>query len=154
MSMHPAGRFDAEIIEHGITFATTGTEQVVVKFQTSEGTITGWFAMTEKAAEYTIEKLRNMGFAGSDLAEVNDGECLIGHRCNIVVVHETYKGEERAKVQFVNPEGSGDGGAIERSDGAAANVRKFNVLLKKRPPIAAAGEAVAKALPRRAAAHQ
>ena len=49
--MHPAGRYEAEILDHGLSTAKTGTPQVAVKFQTDEGTITGWFAMSDKAAE-------------------------------------------------------------------------------------------------------
>ena len=133
MSDHPVGQFEAEVVDHGIVKAGTGTSQLAVKFETAEGTITGWFPMTEKAIKYTIEKAVNMGFTGSSLAELNDGTCLVGNRCVITVAEEEYKGEMKLRVRFVNPVGW-KGFEIERDDAAAANVRQFDALLHKMAP--------------------
>ena len=135
--MHPTGTFEAEIVEHAITESSKGTPQIAVKFETKEGDITGWFALTDKAAEYTIKKLRAMGFQGDDLKQINDGQCIVGNQCNIVVAHEEYNGTTNARVKFVNPLGVTGGADITASDGAAANARRFNALLRQEKPIPA-----------------
>jgi hypothetical protein len=136
--MHPTGTFEAEVIEHAITESSKGTPQVAVKFETSEGEITGWFALTDKAAEYTIQKLRAMGFQGDDLQAVNDGRCMVGNQCNLVIEHEKYKDKNNndkigARIKFVNPLGVTGGADLTPSDGAAANARRFNALLTRAP---------------------
>lgn len=131
--MHPTGTFDAEVIEHAITESSKGTPQVAVKFETSEGEITGWFALTDKAAEYTIQKLRVMGFQGDDLSQINDGRCMVGNQCTLVIEHDEYNDKINARIKFVNPLGVTGGADLTPSDGAAANARRFNALLTRAP---------------------
>jgi len=131
--MHPSGTFEAEVIEHAITESSKGTPQVAVKFETSEGEITGWFALTDKAAEYTVEKLRAMGFQGDDLSQINDGQCMVGNQCNLVIEHDEYKDKVNARIKFVNPLGVSGGTDLAASDSAAANARRFNALLTRAP---------------------
>ena len=129
--MHPTGVYNAIIRDHGITQSNGGTIQVCVKFETECGMITGWFAMTDRAAEYTVQKINNMGFRGESLSELNDGACLVGNKCQITVDHEEYQGEQQAKVGWVNEEGY-TGKEIERSADAAQDARKrFDALLHK-----------------------
>ena len=129
-NLHPEGYFDAEILDHGITVSQTGTEQVAVKFQTEKGIITGWFPLTDRAIEYTVEKLQNMGFCSSTFSKLNDGKCLVGNRCNIKVSHEEYRGEVNAKIKYVNPEGY-EGAEIKRDEAAAKSASRFDALLRK-----------------------
>ena len=135
--MHPAGTFEAAIRDHGIALAQTGTEQVVVKFETEAGFITGFFALTDKAITYTMDKLVAMGYRGQSMLDVNDGKCMLGNRCSITVVHEKYQGETRAKVSFVNPVGW-EGAEIRRDEQAARNAQRFDALLRKK--VAEAGD--------------
>jgi hypothetical protein len=132
-NLHPEGYFDAEIVDHGITKSQSGTEQVAVKFQTDHGYITGWFPLTDKAIEYTVEKLQNMGFRGRSFSMLNDGRCLAGHRCNITVAHEEYRGNTNARVKRVNPEGY-EGAEIKRDEAAARSASRFDALLRKMNP--------------------
>ena len=138
--MHTTGTFEAAIVDHGFgSSKNTKSPQFVVSFQTDEGPITGFFSMTDKAIEYTLEKIRNMGFDGADLGLLADGTALRGSRCQIVVKHETWEGVTRAKIDGVWPIGHVPG--IQRDEAAAANVRRFNALLKKYPVTGQASDA-------------
>lgn len=133
--MHPAGSFDAEILDHGYSKSRgKGSDQFFVVFQTEAGTITGFFSLSDKAITYTIEKIRNMEFQGDDLGDLADGHALRGNQCSIVVDHEEFDGKINARVGFVNPLGQ-TGGAIERDATAANNARRFNALLKRKPAL-------------------
>lgn len=127
--MHPAGDFRAQILDHGFSESTTGTPQFTTVFETEHGRITGFFALTDKAAEHTLKKIRAMGYEGDDLSDLEDGDVLRGCYCTIQVVHEPYNGRTTAKVGFVNPDGWEPG--IKKSAAAAAVARRFNSLLKK-----------------------
>jgi hypothetical protein len=130
--MIPAGWHTAKIVDHGISPGKKGS-QVVVQFDCEAGIILGYFSLTDKSAEYTVNKIRAMGFQGDDLQQLNDGECIKGNLCEIQINHETFEGVERAKVGFVNP--YGQQGGVRHDDEAAANVVRFNALLKKEPKV-------------------
>jgi hypothetical protein len=136
--IHPKGTFQAVVEDHGIGESkNTGTPQVIVKFATSteggQDEIWGYFALTDKAAQYTVEKVRAMGFTGNDIEQLNDGQCCVGNPCSVTVEHEEYNGKVRAKVAFVNPPGDGEAREIKRSKAAGAKARMFNALLHKTP---------------------
>lgn len=128
--IHPEGYHDATVEDHGFSDGKKGP-QLWVKFKTPEGVITGFFSLTEKAAGYTIDKIRNLGFQGDDLGLLADGKALQGGWCTISIQHETYDGIVRAKVAFVNPFGQQGGYQAERSDAAVIEAKKYNTLLRK-----------------------
>lgn len=131
--LHPEGKFLAEVREHAIQVATTGTEQLCVKFETEFGVLWAWFAFTEAAAPHTIKKIRAMGYAGDDIGELADGVVLVGNKCEVTVKHEMGQdGRPRAKVSWVAPEG---GERMVSDDRAAQAVRKYNALLRSVPPV-------------------
>lgn len=130
-TLHPAGDFRAEILDHGFSETQSGTPQFVVKFRTEHDTINGYFAMTDRAIEHTIKKIRAMGYEGDDLSDLEDGALLRGLFCSIQVTHDTYNGQVSAKVGWVNPDGYTPG--VKKSAAAAANAKRFNSLLKKIP---------------------
>lgn len=128
--MHPEGNFTAEIADHGFSEAQTGTMQFWAVFETEAGKITGYFPLTEAAAEGSLKKIVAMGYDGTNLgADLSDGTLLRGRKCVIAVKHEEYKGVVRDKVAWVNPEGWVPG--PRHSEDAAANVSRFNGLLQK-----------------------
>lgn len=132
--MHPEGVHAAKVIEHGLSYTQNENLQVVVRFETEHGFISGFFVLTDKAAKWTIEKLRAMGYRGEDFAELNHEGLLIGNECDITVEHEEYGGQWRAKIGWVNPLGEGGGGGdVKRDPVAAKNARRFNAMLKKMP---------------------
>lgn len=129
--MHNAGIFDATILDHGfIHKQSMKAPQFWAKFKTDEGHITGFFSLTHKSAQYTIQKIRAMGFQGDDLMSLNDGNELAGNRVTITVDHEVYQDKKRAKVGWVNALGD-TGLDLEHDEKAARNARHFNALLSK-----------------------
>lgn len=137
--LHPAGSYTASVMEHGISRSKSNTVQVAIKFKTEHGTITGWFPLSDKAAKHTIEKLKNIGFTGDSVAQVNDGVCLIGKECVITVGHDEYQGKRHAKVSYVNPPGY-EGQEIRRDDDAAREASAYDVLLRSGTPSAPRGQ--------------
>lgn len=130
--LHPEGRFPATIREHAIQTASTGTEQLAVKFETEFGNVWAWFAFTEDAAPHTIKKIRAMGYAGDDLGELGDGVAMVGNVCEVTIKHEVDRGGKvRAKVHWVAPEG---GDRMVSDDKAAQAIKKYNALLRALPP--------------------
>lgn len=125
--MHSAGNFDARVIEHGFSSAKTGTPQFWARLETSEGEITGYFALTDKSAQYTVEKIQAMGYQGHDLGELAEGNLLAGNECSITVEHSEYQGRVNAKIAFVHPKGHAP--EQQRDASAASKARMFNALL-------------------------
>ena len=130
--MHSQGRFDAVVTDHGYNVAKTATPQLWVTYQTSDGTITAFLAITDKTAERVVKSIRAMGYQGDDLEALADGQHLRGNQCCITIRHESYNGATIAKVAFVDSIGSAAGGAkrLSPAEVAASNVRRFNALLK------------------------
>lgn len=135
-NIHPAGTFRAEVVDHGFSESKGGTPQLFVNFKTEYGILFAFFALTDKSAEHTMKKIRAMGYAGDDLAELEDGTKLRGNFCMVEVTHEEYNGATKARVGWVNEDGWSPG--AKRSETAAHNVSRFNALLKKTPKIAKA----------------
>ena len=136
-NLHPEGTHAAEVVDHGITKSQSGTEQVAIKFQTAHGYVTGWFPLTDRAVDYTIEKLVAIGFTGRSFSALNDGRCMVGKKCSITISHEVYEGKTRVKIKYVNPEGY-EGMEIKRDEAAARSVSRFDALLRKINPVDAA----------------
>lgn len=138
---HPTGEYRAKVLDHGFAPAGTGTMQFWVKYQTESGEIVGFFAMTDKAVEYTAEKVKAMGYQGGDWRELADGSALRGAECMIEVREHTNpnNGVTRNQVNAVWPVDGEKPGRLSHADPAAANVARFNAVLKrttgaKRPP--------------------
>ena len=138
--VHPTGEFKAEVIGHAIASSKNkGTPGVFVNFRTDDHPsvlVRGTFWLTEKTAEYTMEKIRAMGFQGDSIAELN-GDCCVGNKCKITIEQETYTGDDGephtvAKVNFVNPINSSGGfGVPDHEEDTAKDVSsRFDALLK------------------------
>lgn len=88
--------------------------QIVVTFAdiVNGDTITAYFPCSERAWQYTEEKLRTMGWdaaaAGYQFEELNlDPSPIAGNEVEIVCDFEEYQGERNLRVKFVNPVGGG-----------------------------------------------
>ncbi len=103
------GTYRSKLISKDYSEAKTGTVQLVLGFEvTQEGeqkgnTITGFFPCTENSMGYTVEKMRALGWKGVDL---DDLSTLGTEEADIVVKQETYNGETKLKVAFVNKIGA------------------------------------------------
>lgn len=129
-TLHQTGLHDAKIIDHGVSSTKSGSPCVEILFNTEHGYIRGWLYFTDRAAEYSIEKLKNAGFNGNSLEQLNDGQCLVGNRCVISIDHEEYNGKTSAKVKGIHPEGY-EGADVQRDAAAAQNIKRFDALLRK-----------------------
>lgn len=103
----PKGIYRALPLELELGTASTGAEQVAVRFELLSGGQEGkrivWYGFfTEKTAERTIESLRHMGWKGVDLSDLSTAK----EECSIVVDHEQDKdGNFFARVKWVNAAG-------------------------------------------------
>lgn len=119
------GRYRAKATEWQLGEASTGTPQIGVTFEVIEGDhkgdrISGYFALSDAAAEYTLEKVRNCGWTGSDITEL-DSETAVGMGSKIVelvvepedqkkdgkpvIDEQTGEVKRRLRIQFVNRNG-------------------------------------------------
>jgi len=130
MAIHPQGTYDAVIMNHGFCMSKgkNPKEQFWAQFHTDAGQITGYFYLTNDAAEHTIKKIRAMGYQGDDLRLLSDGQALFKNLCQITVQHDENEGKIYPKVGFVNPFGHQAG--PKNDDVVAANAKRFNALLK------------------------
>lgn len=91
-----------------LTESKNGTKQVAMRFRIIGGEFKGrtlsWFgAFTSKAWSRTAEALRYCGFKGTDILDV-ENQTLNGV-VSVTVEHNTYEGETKARIAWVNPLG-------------------------------------------------
>lgn len=118
-------RYRAKAVAWSLGEASTGTPQVGVEFEVQDGDhkgerISGYFALSDAAAEYTLEKLRNCGWTGSDIGELEDKEAsasMASKQVELVCEPEDVKKDGqlltnddgsarlRLRIQFVNRAG-------------------------------------------------
>jgi hypothetical protein len=106
-------------IAQSIQFGFAGQddkEQVVIEFRLTNGddpdfghSISYFGFFTDKTIKRTIESLRYCGWKGDDLAElpVLAETGMLPDEVDLVVDHEEYEGNVRAKVKWVNRPGGG-----------------------------------------------
>lgn len=99
------GRIRAKATGGELGYANTGTEQVQVQFKILEGPdegrdITWWGYFTDKAADRTLKALALAGWDGEDLSVLNG---LGNNEVLLVIADDTYNGETRQRVQWINP---------------------------------------------------
>lgn len=111
------GRHLAKAIGIDFGIAGTGTEQVAVTFEVTEGECVGetigWYgSFTDKATKYTIQALRACGWKGDDLSEI--GVADMPDPVELVVQEdEDLEGNPVLRVRYINRPGSG--GAVLKS---------------------------------------
>ena len=120
-------RYRARAKSWALGEASTGTPQVGVEFEVEDGDhkgerISGYFALSDLAADYTLEKLRNCGWTGSDISELDDPAASASMAVNLVelvvepedqqakggapvIDEETGEVKRRLRIQFVNRAG-------------------------------------------------
>lgn len=80
---------------------------LVINFELTDEHVKGqrmdaYLYFTEKTAKRSIESLRILGYEGDDLSAV---EFPADNECDLVCAIDTYKGESKMKVQWINAVG-------------------------------------------------
>ena len=130
--LHPSGTFnDAEIIDHGFDKSSKKlTPYFWTIFKTEQGQVRGTFWLTEKSAEHTMTRIRDMGYEGDHLAGLADGTALVGKLVQITVEHDENDGKTYANVGFVNANNAIMGPTHDES--VAASMSAFDALWRKK----------------------
>lgn len=105
----PNGTYRARGTQGMLGETSTGKEQVAVEFELLEegfvGTRIAWFGyFTDKTQARTIETLRNCGWQGTDLTNL---EGVDANEVSLVIEQEEYEGKWSPRVRWVNIPGSG-----------------------------------------------
>ena len=77
-------RYRAKAVAWALGEASTGTPQIGIEFEVQDGDqkgerISGYYFLSDNAADYTLEKMRNCGWTGTDISEE-----LVGLDGNVV----------------------------------------------------------------------
>lgn len=115
-------RLRAKAVSWGLGKAGNGMPQAGVEFEVNDGDhkgerINGYFALSDAAAEYTLEKLCNCGWTGTELHELDDPKASASMGANVVelvvepedqmkdgqvVLDDEGYVKQRLRIQFVN----------------------------------------------------
>ncbi len=112
--MLPIGTYPAFAIEGGLADSSEGNPQAAVCLEIADGDHKGqqitWYGSfsknkgegTKTPLERTIDSLRTCGWAGDDLSDLSS---ISGAEVSIVIEHDEWKGETKAKVKWINRKG-------------------------------------------------
>lgn len=107
MAAHvPQGKYIARAKAWGFGVAGTGTEQIGVSFEITEGDYAGkrvgWYGFfnSEENAKRAMRSMRTCGWDGQ--GPVTEADGLDTNDVEIVVEEDSYQGETKSKVAWVN----------------------------------------------------
>lgn len=118
-----AGRHRVRVTATALAETKNGTGQIVVGFEDNEGnSISAYLFTSDKAWEYTAEKLKVLGWDpvanGYRFEDLNlDPSPIAGNEVDIVTEEEQFEGKWRMKVKWINAPGLG----VERMQPAQAS---------------------------------
>jgi hypothetical protein len=129
--------YRAKAREWGLGESGTGKPQVAVSFLVlTEGAthaqLTWYGYFTDETFDRTVESLRHCGWQGDDLSDLSG---LDANEVDLVVEDETYNGETRTRVQWVNKAG----GLALRAPMAADRAKAFAASMRDRVRALGAG---------------
>jgi hypothetical protein len=125
-----SGTYRARAIAGSEQYGTTsnGNDQIVIDLDLLDigEKVSTFLVFSDKAASYSIDRLRAAGWTGDDLSKL---EGLGGAECEVEVKYEDYQGEQKMKVQIRT------GGAVKLKDqlddkGKKAFAAKYRDLAK------------------------
>lgn len=129
----PIGRHPARGIEAKFGKAGTGTPEIAVLFELTEGAAKGhritWHGyFSDRAQQRTFEALRYMGWQGDDLLTLNGPLASVADQeVELDCGEEEYDGKLHIKVNWVNRLG---GGVALKEEMGADELRKFAASMK------------------------
>lgn len=88
--------------------------------------------LSEKTAEKTVQTLRDLGFTGQTLIDLNFPDTMAGLECEISTEMSEYNGQTSEKVRFVNKPGSfANRGLRSASDDMARSIsQRYDSVLR------------------------
>lgn len=98
------GSYKAKVVGKDYCKSKGGAEQLAVRFEVVDGVEAGhqimeFLSFSDAALKYTVEKMRAMGWAGLDLADLST---LGTNEVEIVVRPEEWDGQVKMRVKFIN----------------------------------------------------
>jgi len=99
--MHPEGTYDARVVDHVVSTTKAGKFQVLVEVETREGTAIMRLSLEGGAGQYTVDKLRRLGWQGRRFAELNERPpALKGRACRVEISHEEWEGKTQVRCDL------------------------------------------------------
>ena len=88
--------------------------------------------LSEKTAEKTVQTLRDLGFTGQTLIDLNFPDTMAGLECEVSTEMSEYNGQTSEKVRFVNKPGSfANRGLRSASDDMAKSIsQRYDAVLR------------------------
>lgn len=126
-----AGNYRGRAIKGSEQYGQTsnGNDQIVIDLDLPDigEKVSTFLVFTDKAAQYSLDRLRACGWKGDDLSNL-DG--IDANEVDVEVKYEMYQGQEKMKVQIVT-----GGGAVKLKDqlddkGKKAFAAKYRDLAK------------------------
>lgn len=129
MSLAP-GTYTARGVTAALGIASTGSEQIAVELEVLDPDYAGqritWFGFFTEATEArTFEALRHLGWKGDELTDLGG---IDQNEVRIVCDNETYQGQTRLKVQWINA----PGGLALKTPMTPEQVRAFAARMKSK----------------------
>ena len=110
--MFEPGIHKVHVVGSAVGKTTTGKEQIGLTFESENGQRITWFGyFTPKAWPITERALQSLGWDPSkylmQFSRLHETDLLVGVEAEVLVTIESYEGQERAKVNSVNPSAGG-----------------------------------------------
>ena len=101
------GKHPARAVSAVLGIANTGTEQVAIEYEFTDGPnkgrrISHYAYFTDKAMERSVETLRISGFRGNELTDLSSLSGPDTPVVQLVIEMEDYQGELQPRVKWVN----------------------------------------------------
>jgi hypothetical protein len=101
------GKHPARAVNAVLGVANTGTEQVGIEYEFTDGPnkgkrITHYAYFTDKTMDRSVETLRLSGFEGDDLTDVSSLSAPTTPVVQLVLEHEEHNGVSQIRVKWVN----------------------------------------------------
>jgi hypothetical protein len=134
-----AGRHAVKVVNHQLGKSSTGTAHVAVLFEDPEGGRITWYGyLTDAALERTIASLRILGWDPTKhdgrIDSLHNSGLLVDAEAEVVVEMETYNGETRPKVKWVNEVGGGMGEGMPAEEALSFASSLRQKILSAQPP--------------------
>ena len=101
------GKHPARAVSAVLGVANTGTEQVAIEYEFTDGPnkgkrITHYAYFTDKTMDRSVETLRISGFEGEDLTDLSSLSAPTTPVVQLVLDHEEHNGVSQVRVKWVN----------------------------------------------------